>query len=93
MECHTTIALVHAWEVDLGPEGDDWWVCWVVWSTNDAQEVDTAVEVSTLSNDGSIPVGEGLIIGVVKTVAARRIRKRTLLSLLELLIKLECSWL
>ena len=90
---HSTSALVDARKIDPGDEFDCWWSIWIIWTTDNLEEVDSSVEVATLANDGSVPVGECLVVWIIKTVRARWVRNLSLLSFLELIKKLECSWL
>ena len=92
-EVNLAILLVHTWDVDAGVEFDTWWLTWIVFTAHNAQEVDAVLELGVWwTNNGTVPVGEGLIIWVVETVGDSLVRKLSLLSLLKLLVQGESSW-
>jgi hypothetical protein len=66
------VLLVHGGDVDLGGEFRLHGGVRVLRSTSDCHEIDSVVELGVGgSNDSSVPVGEGLIGGVVETVGKR----------------------
>ena len=63
------VVLVDGGQVDLGHEVDGGGHHGVLGTAFDGQEEDTVVEVGVGgSNDGSIPLGEGLVVTLVETV-------------------------
>ena len=87
----SAVALVDAGEVDFGVEFDVGRVVGVVGSALNLHEVNSVVEGGSLgSQDGAVPVGEGLVVGVGKTVRDGLVAD-SLLSFLELLVEAECA--
>ena len=70
-EVNVAISLVNGRDVDLGVELHLRCLSRVVFTAYDAEEVDAAIESGTRgSYNSAVPVGEGLIVRVVKTVRA-----------------------
>ena len=77
-EVHLTL-VVHRWEIDLGVELAGRSLNRVVFTADNREEVNAAVECGTRgANDSAVPVGEGLIVGVVQTVTGHGVARAVL---------------
>ena len=86
--------MVNGGDVDFGHKSHFRRDCWVIGAAHDRKHVDAVVEVCVgWPNDGSVPVGERLVVALVQPVGDGLIRKHALLALFQFVIKLECSWL
>lgn len=82
---------VNAREVNLGHECDCGRSIGVLSAADDRQHVDAVVEIGAWwSDDRAVPVSEGLVVSLVKSV--RDGGASSFLGLLELVVQLECSW-
>ena len=60
---HSTVVLVHAWQINFRVKLYDWWLGWVVLTAGDGQHVDSIVVVRVWwADDCSVPVGEGFVV-------------------------------
>lgn len=92
-EINSASGWVHAWQSDLVVELDCGWLLRVLGPAYNWEEVDFFLEFGVVwALNGCIPVGKGLVIGVVKSIRDRTVSE-TFLSLLKFVVKLENSWL
>ena len=86
-----TSVRTHRWQVHLRVELNRGCLGWIVIVANDRQEVDASVEPGVgRADNGAIPVGEGLIVGVIEAVGAGRISS-SVLTLLKFVKQFESS--
>ena len=64
---NSSVVLVNTWDVDFGVEFESWWSLWIILTTNNAQHVNSIIEVCIWwSNDCSVPVCERLVVTCFK---------------------------
>ena len=84
---------VHRGKIDLGLEPEGRRLCRVVVTGDDYDCVEAVLECSAVrADDHAVPLGEGLIVGVVEAEAGARFSLAVLASF-QLFKKLESSWL
>jgi 5-carboxymethyl-2-hydroxymuconate isomerase len=90
---NNTIILVDGWNIDLRIEFNSAWDHRIAVSANDLHHVNPVIEVSALrSNNSAIPVGERLIVTLVKSIRDVLIGELSMLSFLQLFVESKGSW-
>ena len=66
---HHSVALIDTWDVYFGVKLDLWCLGWIVFAADDCKHVYPIIEVGARwAYDGSVPVGEGLVVSSVEAV-------------------------